>query len=88
VATGFLTRARREGEDEDLLASHDRDPALKPHILSVRPPAGSPVPSRLERDTELVAAALEAGRQGLHRALSGISSSQAATARQLRPDGE
>jgi predicted patatin/cPLA2 family phospholipase len=71
VATGFLTRARRESEDEAVLARHDRDPALEPHILSVRPPAGSPVPSRLERDTDLVCAALEAGRRALHRALSG-----------------
>jgi hypothetical protein len=70
VATGFLTRARREGEDEEVLARHDRDPALEPHILSVRPPAGSPVPSRLERDTDLVTEALEAGRRELHRALS------------------
>ena len=70
LADGFLTRARREGEDEDLLARHDRDPGLEPFILSVRPPTGSPVPSRLERDIETIRAGLEAGRQALHRALS------------------
>jgi predicted patatin/cPLA2 family phospholipase len=72
VAAAFLTRARREGEDERLLAKHDRDPRREPYILSVRPLAGSPVPSRLERDTDLVRAALEAGRDALHRALSAV----------------
>jgi predicted patatin/cPLA2 family phospholipase len=70
IAEGFLTRATREGEDEELLARHDEDPALQPHILSVRPPPGSPVPSRLERDVDVVRAGLEAGRQALHQALA------------------
>ena len=69
VARGFLTRAEREGADEDLLAGHDRDPALSPHVLSVRPPADSPVPSRLERDIDVVRAGLEAGRRAMHAAL-------------------
>jgi predicted patatin/cPLA2 family phospholipase len=69
VADGFLTRPGREGEDEELLASHDADPALEPHVLSVRPAPDSPVPSRLERDIGVVRAGLEAGRQALHAAL-------------------
>jgi hypothetical protein len=70
VADGFRTRAEREGADEELLARHDGDPAMQPHILSVRPPAGSPIPSRLERDVEVVKAGLEAGRVALHEALA------------------
>ncbi len=70
VARGFLTRAERERADEEILARHDRDPAMTPHVLSVRPPPGSPVPGRLERDIEVVRAGLEDGRQALLRALS------------------
>jgi predicted patatin/cPLA2 family phospholipase len=69
VARGFMTRAEREGADEDLLAGHDDDPDLKPHVLSVRPPPGSPVPRRLERDIDVVRAGLEEGRRALHAAL-------------------
>ena len=69
VARGFLTRAEREGADEELLARHDADPEIEPHVLSVRPPPDSPVPSRLERDIDVVRAGLEAGREALHRAL-------------------
>jgi predicted patatin/cPLA2 family phospholipase len=69
MATAFLTRGRREGEDEELLARHDADPGMTPHVLSVRPPPGSPVPSRLERDIGVVRAGLEAGRQAMHRVL-------------------
>ena len=71
VATGFLTRAMREGDDEQLLAGHDNDPALEPHVLSIRPAPDSPVPGRLERDIGVVRAGLEAGRQALHDALGG-----------------
>jgi hypothetical protein len=70
VAHTFLTRAEREGADEGLLAQHDRDPQMTPHVLSIRPAPGSPVPSRLERDIDVVRAGLEAGREALHRALS------------------
>jgi predicted patatin/cPLA2 family phospholipase len=69
IATGFETRADREGEDEDLLARHDADPQLTPHVLSIRPAPGSPAPARLERDIDVVRAGLEAGRQALHAAL-------------------
>jgi predicted patatin/cPLA2 family phospholipase len=69
VTRGFLTRAEREGADEELLARHDSDPQMTPHVLSIRPAPDSPVPSRLERDIQVVRAALEAGREALHRAL-------------------
>ena len=70
LAAAFRTRAQREGADEALLARHDADPALTPSILSLRPPAGSPSPSRLERDIEIVRAGLEAGRAAAHAALA------------------
>jgi predicted patatin/cPLA2 family phospholipase len=66
---GFRTRARREGEDEALLARHDADPALAPAILSIRPAPGSPVPSRLEHDIDVIRGGLEAGRVAVLRAL-------------------
>jgi predicted patatin/cPLA2 family phospholipase len=73
VARGFLTRAEREGADEELLARCDADPQSTPHVLSVRPAPESPVPSRLERDIGVVRAGLEAGRQALHAALAGAA---------------
>ena len=66
---GFRTRAAREGDDEALLARHDADPSLMPAILSIRPAPGSPVPSRLERDMDLIRGGLEAGRVAVLRAL-------------------
>ncbi len=69
VATAFTTRARRESAEEELLAEHDANPALTPHVLSIRPPDDAPVPSRLERDIGIVRAALEGGREELHAAL-------------------
>ncbi len=69
VAAAFLTRAAREGADEALLARHDADPSKRPHILSIRPADDSPVPSRLERDIEVVRGGLEAGRQAALEAL-------------------
>jgi predicted patatin/cPLA2 family phospholipase len=61
----FLTRVEREHADEDFLD----DPPAEPAILVVHPPPGSAVPSRLERDTEVVRAALEAGRRAAHGVL-------------------
>ena len=69
VATAFMTRAEREGEDEAVLARHAADPALRPHILSVRPAPESPVPGRLEKDIEVVRAGLAAGREAALAAL-------------------
>lgn len=70
VATAFSTRPEREARDEELLARHAADPQLTPHILSLRPPASSPVPSRLERDLSLVQVALDGGREAAHALLA------------------
>lgn len=80
VARAFLTRAERELVIEDQLARHAADPSLTPHILSIRPGPGSPVPSRLDRDLKLVAAALEAGRVAAHKALGGAAAPRAEAA--------
>jgi predicted patatin/cPLA2 family phospholipase len=69
VERAFLTRAEREHADEDLLDRHRDDPSLEPHILAIHPAPGSPVPGRLERDLDLVRAALEAGRAAAHAVL-------------------
>jgi len=71
LEAAFLTRVEREHADEELLARHDTDPALTPSILSVRPAPGSPVPSRLERDIEVVRAGLESGRAAMISAAGG-----------------
>jgi predicted patatin/cPLA2 family phospholipase len=69
LGTAFRTRVERESADEALLAHHDADPAMQPSILSIRPAAGSAVPSRLERDMDTIRAGLEAGRAAVHAAL-------------------
>jgi predicted patatin/cPLA2 family phospholipase len=69
LEAGFVTRTERERADEAFLAEHDADPARTPHILSIRPTSDSPVPSRLERDIDVVRAALEAGRRAAHEVL-------------------
>jgi predicted patatin/cPLA2 family phospholipase len=61
----FLSRVEREHADEDFLD----DPPAEPAILAVHPSADSPVPSRLERDIDVVRAALEAGREAAREAL-------------------
>jgi predicted patatin/cPLA2 family phospholipase len=66
----FRTRVEREHEDEDFLDRHRDDPTLEPAILAIHPTPDSPVPSRLERDVELVKDALEAGRQAANAAVS------------------
>lgn len=78
VAESFRTRPEREALDEALLARHDADPALTPHILSIRPLAHAPVPGRLESDMAIVAAAMEGGRQA---ALAALGPSDARGAR-------
>ncbi|MFN8152480.1 MAG: patatin family protein [Solirubrobacterales bacterium] len=78
VASGFVTRAEREGADEELLAEHDADPEKLPHVLSIRPAPDSPVPSRLERDIEVVRGGLEAGRQAALEALAGVAPAEPA----------
>jgi hypothetical protein len=61
----FKTRVEREHADEDFLD------APSDSILVIHPAPDSPVPSRLERDIDLVTAALDAGRQAAHAALAG-----------------
>lgn len=73
IETAFRTRAEREHADEDLLDRHRDDPTLKPAILAIHPHADSPVPSRLERDIELVRAALETGRRAAHEGLASVA---------------
>jgi predicted patatin/cPLA2 family phospholipase len=70
VERAFLTRVERETHDEAELDRRDADPTTAPSVLSIRPAPGSPVPSRLERDLDVVAGALEAGRLAAHAALS------------------
>jgi predicted patatin/cPLA2 family phospholipase len=66
----FVTRVEREHADEDLLDEFRDDHTRSPALLSIHPAPDSPVPSRLERDIDLVRAALEAGRQAAHAALA------------------
>ena len=75
LEAAFRTRAEREGADEAVLARHDADAALEPHILSIRPAPGSPVPGRLERDMVTIRAGLEAGRAAVHDALGQLPKS-------------
>jgi predicted patatin/cPLA2 family phospholipase len=73
VAEAFVSRAAREAGDEALLAEHAAAPEREPHILSVRPAPGTPVPGRLERDLGVVRGGLEAGRVALRAALDGAA---------------
>ncbi len=72
VARAFHVRAAGELEDEALIARHVADPALRPHILEVRPAPGSPVPSRLERDHAVVRGGFEAGYAAARAALTAV----------------
>ena len=56
VRRGYLDRARRLAEDDALLEDHAS-------IYAIRPPADSPRVSRLESDSGVVRAGLEAGRE-------------------------
>ncbi len=78
VARAYATRAINEGRVETLLDEHAADPARRPHVLSIRPPQDAPVPSRLERDLDVVRAALEAGRGAAAAALFEASARRAA----------
>lgn len=69
VARAFMTRAEREGRDEDFLAERDADPSSAPAVLSIRPAPESPAPSRLERDIDVVRAGLYAGQAAALEAL-------------------
>ena len=86
LETAFRTRVERERADEALLAHHDADPSMEPAILSIRPPADSPVPSRLERDLGVIRAGLEAGRAAAHAALGGRNTSRTPVGEDSRHD--
>jgi hypothetical protein len=63
VRRGYEARAERLAADDALLERHLADPALEAAILALRPPASSPRVSRLETDSGVVDAGLEAGRE-------------------------
>jgi predicted patatin/cPLA2 family phospholipase len=62
VRRGYLDRARRLAEDDELLDRHGADPGLAPAMLAVRPPSDSPRVSRLESDPGVIREGLAAGR--------------------------
>ena len=61
LRAAFLARESRLAADDQLLAQYEADPEHTPAVLSIRPPADSPVVSRLATDGALLHAALEAG---------------------------
>ena len=69
VRHGYLDRARRLAEDDALLDRHGADPALEPAMLAVRPPPDSPRVSRLESDSGVIRAGLQAGHEAALAAL-------------------
>ena len=62
VQAGYVTRATREGADEEFLDRHATETGLTPSILQIRPRPESAVPSRLESNMDVVRAGLESGR--------------------------
>jgi predicted patatin/cPLA2 family phospholipase len=69
VRHGYLDRARRLAEDDALLDRHGADATLAPAMLAIRPPADSPRVSRLESDSGVIRAGLDAGREAALAAL-------------------
>ena len=78
LRAAFLARESRLAADDQLLADYEaasRIPppspasAAHPAVLSIRPPANSPVVSRLATNGSLLRAALEAGRAAAHATL-------------------
>jgi predicted patatin/cPLA2 family phospholipase len=61
VAANYVSRAEREGIDEDELDERAADPAREPHILAIQTPSDAPTVSRLERDPAKLGPALAAG---------------------------
>ena len=72
VAANYLSRAEREGVDEDELDERAADPAREPHILAIQTPADAPTVSRLERDSAKLGPALAAGHAAAVAALGGL----------------
>jgi predicted patatin/cPLA2 family phospholipase len=71
VAAAYVSRAEREGTDEDELDRHAADPGLEPHILAIQTAADAPTVSRLERSGDKLRLALEAGHAAAEDALRG-----------------
>jgi predicted patatin/cPLA2 family phospholipase len=69
VAAAYLSRAEREGEDEDELERYAAEPGLEPHILAIQTAAGAPTVSRLDRDSSKLGLALDAGHAAAVAAL-------------------
>jgi predicted patatin/cPLA2 family phospholipase len=72
VVEAWASRAVRETADEELLAEYERGERDGPAVAIWRPPAEAPIPSRLERDSALVSAALEAARAGARAAFDPV----------------
>ena len=70
VERAFISRAEREAEDERFLADCAADPSRTPSVMSIRPAPDSPVPSRLERDIDIVRGGLYAGQAAALAALA------------------
>jgi predicted patatin/cPLA2 family phospholipase len=66
LRAALLTRGRRTADDVARIAELEREG----HALSIRPPASTPLVSRLTTDGALLAAALEAGRAAAREVLS------------------
>ena len=72
VAEAFLGRADRLIRDDEDLSRWEADPAASPAVVSLRPPAGTPDISRLERSHDVVLAGLEAGRREASAVLGAV----------------
>jgi predicted patatin/cPLA2 family phospholipase len=73
VAATYLSRAQREGEDEDELERCAADPSLEPSILAIQTPADAPTVSRLERDPSKLGPALDAGEAAARATLGDLA---------------
>lgn len=72
LRAAFLAREYRLAADDRHLATCE-SAASPPWVVSIRPPAGSALVSRLATDGELLRAAFEAGRAATRAALAGLS---------------
>ena len=73
LGAAFLDRPVRLTRDDLYLEEAEADPAAKPSILSLRPPAGTPDIGRLEKDQGRVILGLQAGERVATAALAGLS---------------
>jgi predicted patatin/cPLA2 family phospholipase len=71
LGAAFLDRPDRLTRDDLRLEQAEANPAAKPSILSLRPPAGTPDIGRLEKDQGRVILGLQAGERVATAALGG-----------------